>query len=211
MKKLLLFFVLALAATTTFGQRNAAAIKLGYFSPQATDGGFIIGYQGSRGIDQFLDIGWSIDWFNKNYVDKELAQQFEEFDLQGELNELRAKTNIHEVPIMFNMTAYFDINKKAAAFANIGVGAEVLLVFYRNYQNPDEDKIKGAFDFSWRLSGGVVYAMGSRSELLAELGYHSSEPSWNYTVEGDNGLKKTFERVYDMSGVMLRVGVKFYY
>ena len=210
MKKLIVFLALVLAVST-FGQKSSAAIKLGFYNPQATDGGFIIGYQGARYVDNFLDIGWSIDWFNKNYVDKQLAEEFEEFDLNGELNELRAKTNIHDIPIMFNMTAYFDINRRAAAYANIGVGAEVLLVFYRNYQNPDEDKIKGAFDFSWRLSGGVVYTMGRRSELLAEIGYHSSEPSWNYTVEGNDGRKRTFERSYDMSGIMLRAGVKFYY
>jgi len=213
MKKMLMFLILSASFTILSAQHNWSAFKLGFFDPQATDAGFILGYQGGKYVDEFVDIGWSIDWFNKNYVDKALADQFSQFSPQisGEVNELRAKTNLHDIPVMFNITAYFDAGRKLEAFASAAVGAEVLLVFYRNYQNPEDDELKGAFDFSWRLSGGLVYELGRRSELLLELGYHSSAPSWEFEVTDDLGRKRVFERKYDMSGIMMRAGVKIYY
>lgn len=211
MKKVLMFLIICTALTSA--QHNWSSFKIGLFSPQATDGGLILGYQGGKYVDEYIDIGWSVDWFNKNYTDKTLANQFNEFNpgISGEVNELRAKTNLHDIPVMFNVTGYFDAGKKLAAFASVGVGAEILLVFYRDYQNPDEDELKGAFDFSWRLSGGIIYELGRRSELLLEIGYHASEPSWEFEVEDDLGRKRVFERKYDMSGMMMRAGVKIYY
>ncbi|GJQ62398.1 MAG: hypothetical protein SCALA702_14510 [Melioribacteraceae bacterium] len=211
MKKVLMFLILCTVVVS--GQHNWSAFKIGFFSPQASDGGLILGYQGGKYVDEYIDIGWSVDWFNKNYTDKSLANQFNEFNpgISGEVNELRAKTNLHDIPIMFNLTGYFDAGRRLAAFASVGVGAEILLVFYRDYQNPDEDELKGAFDFSWRLSGGVIYELGRRSELILEVGYHASEPSWEFEVEDDLGRKRVFERKYDMSGMMMRAGVKIFY
>lgn len=212
MKKVL--FLLLIFATSLSAQRSWAALKIGFYNPSVTDGGLILGYHGGKKIDDKLDIGWSVDWFNKNYVDKTLAEQFGSFNdgINEEINELRAKTNLHDIPVLFNATATFDVNKQADVYANVGVGAEILLVFYRDYENPDEDELKTAFDFSWRLSFGGRYRLGYSSFIIAELSYHSSEPSWEFEVEDpETGAKKTFERVYDMSGIMLRTGIQYYF
>ncbi len=87
-----------------------------------------------------------------------------------------------------------------------------MLIFYRNYQNPNEDEFEGAFDFNWRLGMGIAFQIGRRSDLIAELAYHSSAPSWSYELDDPLvGRKRVFERVFDMSGLMARVGLKFYY
>jgi len=39
---------------------------------------------------------------------------------------------------------------------------------------------------------------------------HNSAPSWEFEVDTPAG-KRTFERVFDMSGVMARIGVRFFY
>ncbi len=213
MKKTVLFFILFIIPAVMFAQYNSAAIKLGYYSPDATDGGFILGYEGGKNIDEHLNIGWSIDWFNKNYTDKKLVDEFNQFNnLNVEVNELRAKTNLHDIPVLFNVNAHFPAAPKVNVYGSLSFGAEVLLVFYRNYENPDDDELKGAIDFSWRFGFGGTYELGSRSELLAELAYHSSKPSWEYEVTDPvTGNTKTFERVYDMNGILLRVGVKYYF
>ncbi|MCF8265719.1 MAG: hypothetical protein K9I71_07245 [Ignavibacteriales bacterium] len=215
MKKMivLLLLIFLVSYSNTEAQRNFASVKIGYFDPSATDGGFILGYQGGKYIDDFLDIGWSVDWFNKNYVDKDLADQFQSAgsSLNEEINELRAKTNLHDFPVMFNAIAYFQAGRKINVYVNGALGADILLVFYRNYQNPSDDEMRFAFDFSWRLAGGVAYELGKKSELVAELSYHSTEPSWTYEVDDPAFGKKTFERLYDMSGVALKVGIKYYY
>lgn len=211
MKKTI-FMMFLLLPVLTFAQRNSASVKLGLFDPSATDGGFILGYEGGRFIDENLEIGWSIDWFNKNYVDESLVREYDAFDQfgVGTLNELRAKTNLHSVPIMFTMRGNFPFSPNARVYVTGGVGLEMLLVWYRDYNNPEDDEVKGAFDFAWRLGAGVSYDFGKRSEVFGELAYHSSEPSWTFTVS-DAGSTRTFERKFDMSGMMARVGVRFYF
>ncbi len=46
--------------------------------------------------------------------------------------------------------------------------------------------------------------------VMFELAYHSSSPSWQYSVN-DNGRTRVFERSYDMSGLLARIGLRFYF
>lgn len=210
MKKIIiLFFITSIAV---FAQRNTSAIKLGVFSPSAAESGFIVGYEWGRYIDEAINIGWSVDWFNKSYTDEKLVGQFNDFaGINGSINEVRAKTSINDFPLLFNITGKFPTGPRTKAFFTGGIGAELLLINYRNFANPDESETKGAFDFSWRLGAGLLYEIGRRSDVFGELAYHNSQPSWQYEVEGADGRKRTFERKYDMSGLMCRVGVRFYY
>ena len=112
---------------------------------------------------------------------------------------------------MVNATIKFPVTPRAKVYATGGIGAEVLIIDYRNFENPDKSKIKGAFDFNWRLGLGAAYDIGPRSEFLLEMAYNHSQPSWTYEVEDASYGKHTFERVYDMSGIMFRAGFRFYY
>ncbi len=212
MKRVLAFLVIFTPLLIS-AQWHSASIKLGHFSPSATEGGFILGYEGGKFIDKNLRVGWSIDWFNKNYVDSRLVDKFNsDFGPSGEINELRAETNLHSIPVMFTMSGLFPMSPRVSAYATGGVGAEILLILYNNFQNPDEDEFEGAFDFSWRAGMGILYELGHRSDIFGEIVYHSSEPSWTYEVEDElTHRKKTYERVFDMSGIMTRVGIRFYW
>lgn len=208
MKKLLILFIVLLH-TSLLAQFGSSAIKLGYFHPSAAKGGFIIGYEGGRDIDYFF-FGWSIDWYHKNYVDKRLVDDITPSFGSGEITELRAKTNIHDFPVMAVGAVRFPVAPRTFLYVHGGIGAEMLLVNYRNFQNPDQDEFKVAFDFNWRLGLGGAFELGPRTEVFGELTYHNSEPSWEFEVDTPAG-KKTFERIFDMSGVMARVGVRFFY
>lgn len=214
MKRSILLLVMILLTFSIYGQRKSSTIKLGNFSPSATESGFVIGYEGGKYIDRNFDIGWSIDWFHKNYVDQTLVNEFNNYYgfFESELNEVRAKTNLHSIPVLFNMRAKLPMSPRVAAYITGGVGVEALLIFYRDYRYPDEDEFDGAFDFNWRLGMGLAFQIGRRSDLVAELVYHSSSPSWSYELDDPLvGRKRVFERVFDMSGLMARVGFKFYY
>lgn len=210
MKKIILMSII-LYTSTAFAQLNSASIKLGYFNPSAASGGFIIGYEGGKIIDERLMFGWSIDWFHANYVDKKLVNDFNEAFGIGEINELRAKTNLHEFPLLLNFRGEFPVARLTRFYATGGVGAEFLLINYRSFQNPDEDELKAAVDFSWRIGVGVVHRLGSRSEVIGQIDYHSSEPSWEYEVNDPVKGKRIFERSFDMSGLMLRAGLRFFF
>ena len=211
-KKLLL--VLMLLPMITFAQHKIGAVKAGIYTPSATNNGFIIGYEGGWYIDDNFMVGFSADWFNKNYVDKRLVSQFNDFfgPINSELNELRAKTNLHSIPLMVTINAGREIAPRTRAYFTAGAGLDILLIFYRNYEKPENDEFQGAFDFAWRLGGGISYEIGRRSDVLFELAYHGSKPSWEYEVQDKTtGRKKVFERSFDMNGVMMRAGFRFYF
>jgi hypothetical protein len=212
MKKLFLIF--ALMPVLTFAQYKIGAVKAGLYSPSATESGFIIGYEGDWEVDDNFMVGFSVDWFNKNYVDRRLVTEFNNFfgPINSELNELRAKTNLHSIPLMFTINAGRPIAPRARAYFTASAGLDVLLIFYRNYENPEDDEFQGAFDFAWRLGGGVSYEIGKHSDVFGELAYHGSKPSWEYEVKDRvTGKTKIFERRFDMTGIMLRLGFRFYF
>ena len=211
MKKIL--YVIVLLPSLAFAQMDVGAVKLGYFDPSATEGGFIIGYEGGWFVDDNFSFGWSADWFHKKYTDRQLVKEYNDFygPIYSELNELRAKTNLHSIPLMFAINANVPISPRARAFLTGGAGLEVLLIFYRNYEKPEDDEFQGAFDFSWRLGGGILYELGERSNIFVELAYHSSRPSWEYEVKDKiTNRTKILERSFDMSGMMMRVGFRFF-
>jgi hypothetical protein len=204
--------IVLLFISMSYAQNNSASIKLGFFNPSATDAGFIIGYEGNRYIDEYFNIGWSIDWFNKNYVDQSLVNEFN--NIPGPsvtTNELRAKTNLHDIPLLFTATASFPVSPRVRTYVTGGVGVDVLMIYYRNYKNTDDDEFQALFDFSWRLGVGALYELGSHSDLFGELTYHSSAPNWEYEITDPNGIKRVFVREFDMSGIMFRAGVRLYF
>jgi hypothetical protein len=206
---LLLFL---LFAASSFAQYGSSAIKLGFFSPSAAQGGFIIGYEGGKEIDEYFFFGWSVDWFRKSYTDRKLVDEYNDFFGAGaETNEIRARTSIHDFPIMLSIAGRFPVAPRTIFYINGGIGAEMLFVNYSNFNNPDQDESKVAFDFNWRIGLGTAYELGTRSEIFGEITYHNSAPSWEYEIDTPSGGKRTFERVFDMSGVMGRLGLRFYY
>ena len=211
MKRIIIIMVLL--STGIFAQWNTGAVKLGYFNPSATDGGFIIGFEGGKHIDKFLSWNWSLDWFHTNYIDKKLVYELDQYypGTIGEVNELRATTNIHDFPVMVGLTTRFPMSNRSQFYLSGSVGAEMLLINYRNFQNPMDDAFDAAFDFNWQISIGAAYAIGPRSEFFGEISYHESNPSWTYESDNYYYPAAVLERSYDMSGFMTRVGIRFYY
>jgi len=211
MKRIL--FLFAILTTSIFAQWNTGAVKLGYFNPSATDGGFIIGFEGGQHIDKLFSWNWSIDWFHRNYVDKKLVSELNQFyhGATGELNELRATTNIHDFPVMIGATARFPMSNRAQFYASGSIGAEMLLINFRNFQDPSQDDFEAAFDFNWRVGVGAAFAISPRSEFFGEITYHESHPSWTYDDDEFNYPNGVLQRSYNMSGFMTRVGIRFFY
>lgn len=212
MKKKLILLAFLLTAGSIFGQFRQTAVKLGYYSPSVTEGGFLLGVETGKGIDEVLDVGFSLDWFHKEYVDKNLLNDLG--DIYGDIDvreyEILASTTLNSFPLMLSLSAHIPIDQPIDLYLTGALGGDCLIITYRNFQNPESDEIEFAFDFSWRLGAGASYALGSRSNIFMEVDYHNSEPSWEYNTE-HNGIKKIIERKYDMSGVQAKIGLRFYY
>lgn len=210
MKRNMLMLFLVLISFTMYSQEKGATIKLGYYNPGVSDGGFIIGGQWVKEIDENLGMGISIDWFKKNYIDQKLANEYKNSSTLGSDYELKATTNLYSFPAQYFVNVKVLDREKYDVYLTAGLGLDFLFINYKSYQTPIKDEMKAAVDFSWRVGTGIVVPLGSKSDIIGEIAYHSSNPSWNYEVI-DGVTKKTFERSYDMSGLMFRMGIKFYY
>lgn len=213
MKKTIIIFLFGLTSIVS-AQRHSALVTFGHFKPSATEGGFILGYKGETFIDRNLSIGWSASWFSKSYVDKVLLKQYEQYYgiVNGELSEQRSKTNLHSIPLLASMTAYLPVFPIISLYITGSAGAEALLIFYNDLQNEDQNEFKTAWDFSWQVGAGMAYKIGNRSDLVGEISYHNSNPSWTYTVtDPETGVTKHLEQSFDMSGVALKFGFKFFW
>ena len=211
MKKYL--FIILFIQLPLYAQWNTHAIKLGTFIPSSSGAGFIVGYEGSHFFDPQFSFGWSIDWYHSSYTDEKVANDFNNlYGINVRENQLRASTNVHDFPLMGILTVRFPVTPVAEVYANGALGAEALFIGYSNFQNPNQNDFKTAFDFNWQIGIGASYGFSKRAEAFGELAYHYSQPSWTYEViDPTTGQKDTYQRVIDMSGMMLRVGMRFYY
>jgi hypothetical protein len=107
---------------------------------------------------------------------------------------------------MGTVSGNWPIGPRTRAFITGSLGLEILFISYRNYDNPNNSDSKVASDLCWNLGGGVMYELGKRTDGIIELTYHNSNPGWQYTVND-----RIFERSYNMSGLMLRLGFRFYF
>ena len=213
MNNLVFIFIIVLP-TLIFPQRHSAVISFGHFKPEATDGGFILGYKGEKFIDRNLSIGWDVSWYHKSFVDKVLLEQYVKYYgvVDGEISERRSTTNLHSIPLMASISAYIPLFPIISAYITGSAGAEALLIFYDNLQDADQNEFKTAWDFSWQIGTGVAYKIGNKSDLIGEISYHNSNPSWIYSVtDPQTGATKHLEQSFDMSGFALKFGFKFFW
>ncbi|NOR45819.1 MAG: outer membrane beta-barrel protein [Candidatus Delongbacteria bacterium] len=208
MKKITMLIVL-LAIMSIYAQGKIGAIKAGLFKPGACDAGFDLGIEYGLHIDTNLDVAIEMGWFKKDYEDEDFEKEYENVPgLVGADMAQLSETTIYDFPLMVLVTAKFPINFKYKWFATGGLGAEMLYASYNTFD--DDTKHELAFDFNWRLGGGMIYNLGERSEVLMEVGYHYSKPSYEYE-DNISGTDVTFKREYDMSGILGRVGVRFFF
>ena len=208
MKKITMITIL-IAIMSMYSQGKIGAIKAGMFFPGACEGGFDLGIEYGLHIDTNLDVAVEMGWFKKDYEDEDFEKEYENIPgLSGADMAQLSETTIYDFPLMVLVTAKFPINFSYKWFATGGLGAEMLYASYNTFD--DDTKHELAFDFNWRLGGGILYNLGERSEVLMEVGYHYSKPSYEYE-ENISGTDYTFKREYDMSGILGRVGVRFFF
>ncbi|PID28420.1 MAG: hypothetical protein CR982_04405 [Candidatus Cloacimonadota bacterium] len=208
MKKIIIFALLLISSFSTLFADDYAALKLGFHFPDATDSGFIIGGEFGKQIDESLDVGVSFDWFQKEFSEYKKVMEENNAGVSSEVKKKLSETTLYTFPFMAIFSGRFEIMNRLDINMIGALGMEMLMADYdisSEYAqiNPDlEDTTEWAFAFAWRVGVGASYRLGSRSDICAEIDYHSSKPS----VDLDDDL----EREYNMSGIMGRIGIRFY-
>ena len=204
---LVFVFYGVMAATEVSGQSlTATSIKLGYFSPKDATSGFVLGLNYGYVIDETIDVGFGADFFRKNYKrDSEVAKTVYEQNVTESTKQRDLEFTTMILPIMATINIKIPISNYTPVSYIIGggLGWEMMFNTEQNYQT-DEKSSRFYHGFGYNVSVGMMYQIGSRSALLAEIGYNGSKVSRNHKVEA--GLPVWDE--VNISGLLFRAGIR---
>lgn len=190
-----------------FGQNmTATSIKLGYFKPKDAASGFLLGLNYGYVIDETIDIGFGADFFRKNYQrDSEVAKTVYEQNITETTKQRDLEFTTMVLPIMATINIKIPISPytPAAYLLSGGLGWEMMFNSEQNYKT-NQKSSRFYHGFGYNVSAGIMYQIGSRSALLAEVGYNGCKVSRNHKVE--EGLPVWDE--VNISGLMIRAGVR---
>ena len=190
-----------------FSQRQTTTtFRFGQLNPKDAKSGLMIGFNHGVSVDERVDVGFSTDLFWKNYTKETLIDATTLGSSVTEstyMREIDFKTIL--LPVMATANVRIPLEEYSPVFFILGgsIGWEFLFNQEKNYTEDEEDK-RFYNGFGYMLNAGVLYQIGSRSAILAELGYNGSKVS--RAKDTAAGLPVWNE--VNVSGFMLRVGLR---
>ncbi len=180
-------------------------VEVGYRNPKATQPGFLIGGIYGVAADEAVDLGVGFDFFRRKYTkETEVASQ----DFPSGVHETTVQRELEYtttiLPIYGFLTIKMPINYSSSVYLEGTLGYTFLFSNERNYEEQVEAK-RTYHGMAWRMGGGLMHRIGSRSALKIGVFYHSAEVS-REKKESRRGLPVW--KSVDLSGIGVRIGVR---
>ena len=197
---LILFF-----STCVFSQHTIFEAEGGALFPQDTETGTIIGLTAGRMADE--NLGWA---FEAQYFWRTFTKEYTVSESGGATQEATIVTEIENstkmLPIMGKIIYLSQIAPSLDIRVSGGIGYAFLWNTEANYViNVEESKSYSGF--AWQLGAGLSLPISRAADFFGEMIYFSSKPSRDAGTT-QAGLPQRTE--IDMSGLLLRIGVRFY-
>jgi hypothetical protein len=197
-KNLVSFIIIIICATGVMGQHTMFEIEGGALFPQDTETGTIIGLSAGRMADE--NFGWAFEaqYFWRTYT-KEYATQQETI-----VTEIENSTKM--LPVMGKIIYLSQIAPSLDLRISGGIGYAFLWNREANYLVGKEES-NSFSGFAWEIGAGISLPISRAADFFGEVNYFYSTPSReeDRTIEG---LPQRTE--IDMSGILLRIGVRLY-
>ena len=187
-------------------QTNFTDLQGGILMPSAAKDGFIGGIGMGRMVDQNLGYGFEINYYYQSYVEETEVLQRD----QGQVTPTQVTTLIDNstrlLPVYFRLTYNTAISPKFDLRIVGALGYEFMWNSeVNNASNIDETRFYSGF--GWYIGGGFALPISDKADFMGEVAYHSSFPSRS---EGETPEGLPVRTEIDMSGLMLRLGVRIY-
>jgi hypothetical protein len=189
-----------------FGQGSFTDFKVGFIFPSGAETGFIGGIFTGRMVDEAIGYGIELDFYRKSYVDKVEVSRGSEggAEIIEEIPDIDNAVTM--LPILFKLNYVVPVAPKFALRINGGVGYEVLWNSVTKYSE-NIDNTKFYHGFAWMVGGALSMPLSRASDIFLELNYHNSQPSRG---EGETEAGAPIKTKINMSGMMLRLGIRLY-
>jgi hypothetical protein len=206
MKKTIVAFIFLMICTTgAMSQHTIIEIEAGALFPQDTETGTIIGLSAGRMVDE--NIGWAFEvqyfWrtFTKEYTVSETGGATQQETIVTEI-----ENSTKMLPVMGKIVYLSQIAPSLDIRITGGIGYAFLWNTEANYVIGVEDS-KSFSGFAWQIGGGLSLPVSRAADFFGEFEYFYSKPSRDAGTT-QAGLPQRTE--IDMSGLLIRVGVRLY-
>lgn len=179
-------------------------VRVAFLSPKDAKSGFSIGASLGAEVDEAVSIGLAADFFRRHYVKtSEVATKDYESGVSETTVQKEVEYNTTIVPLLAELLVKMRASRVHAYLLRGGLGYELLWNKEQNFeQNVSERRFYSGF--TWQIGGGILYRLGRRSDITAELFYSSAEVGRNRT-KTPAGLP-VWDQV-DLSGIGGRVTI----
>jgi hypothetical protein len=182
---------------------NIISVEAGYLNPKDTKSGLLAGIMLGRAIDEAVNIGIGVDFFQKNYTEESQVAQNSQKGLSSTTYNTEVEYTRTIIPLNVVMDVKIPASRYFGYFIRGGLNYEFLISKEKNYKL-DTEQSENFSGLGWLGSGGFYYHVGSRSTLIVSATYNSCEVRRDIE-ESNEGLPVT-ERV-DLSGLGFKLGV----
>ena len=188
----------AIFTSGAIGQHTMFEIEGGVLFPQDTETGTIIGLSVGRMADE--NLGWA---FEAQYFWRTYTQEYST-DQQTIVTEIENSTKM--LPVMGKIIYLTQFAPSLDLRLSGGIGYAFLWNKEANYIEGKEES-NSFSGFAWEIGAGISIPISRAADFFGELNYFYSTPSRDAGTTVD-GLPQRTE--IDMSGLLLRVGVRLY-
>ncbi len=196
--------LIMLSATIVTAQPgNVFTINAGYMNPKNIKGGMFFGFMFGTAIDEAVDIGIGADIFHKSYSERTNVANEEKEGLTTNTYETEVEYTRTMVPLTLAVNVKIPTSAYYGYFIRGSLNYELLFSKEKNYEL-DKSQTQRYGGFGWQAAAGLFYHVGSRSTLIADVGYNSCEVGRD--VDSSKKGLPTTERV-NLSGFGYRLGV----
>lgn len=206
MKKIFVSFIIILTcATGVMSQHTMFELEGGALFPQDTETGTIIGLTIGRMADE--NLGWA---FEAQYFWRTYTKEFTVSETGGVTQQETIVTEIENstkmLPVMGKIIYLSQIAPSLDIRISGGIGYAFLWNREANYLLGKEES-NSYSGLAWEIGAGISLPISRAADFFGEINYFYSTPSReeDRTIEG---LPQRTE--IDMSGILLRIGIRLY-
>ena len=206
MKKIFVSFIIILTcATGAMSQHTMFELEGGALFPQDTETGTIIGLTIGRMADE--NLGWA---FEAQYFWRTYTKEFTVSETGGVTQQETIVTEIENstkmLPVMGKIIYLSQIAPSLDIRISGGIGYAFLWNREANYLLGKEEN-NSYSGLAWEIGAGISLPISRAADFFGEINYFYSTPSReeDRTIEG---LPQRTE--IDMSGILLRIGIRLY-
>jgi opacity protein-like surface antigen len=197
--------IILIFTSAAISQHTIFEVEGGVLFPQDTETGTIIGLTAGRMADE--NLGWA---FEAQYFWRTFTKEYTVSETGGATQQETIVTEIENstkmLPIMGKIIYLSQIAPSLDIRISGGIGYAFLWNTEANYvENVEESNSFSGF--AWQLAGGVSIPISRAADFFGDLGYFYSKPSRDAGTT-QAGLPQRTE--IDMSGLFVRIGVRFY-